>query len=328
MRHLLLIGAGFSRNWGGWLAAEVFEYLLGDSVVTSNPRLRTLLWKYQRTTGFEGALDELQRTADGGSRRDELQLRSAVQRMFETMNFAFKSRGLELGSHTFDHPIRNFLLRFDAIFSLNQDLLLEYCYRGSKDGLINIDDARTERDWGFPGMQLSSASRESRTFPSAAGAWVPSETQVVEEGTQPIFKLHGSSNWRTSEGSDIMILGGGKMRAIAQYPVLQWYAQLFAEYLNQPESRLMVVGYGFRDEHINELLMQAMRNGLQLFIVDPLGAEATSALNTLRPSDLGYKLTPLEEVTREALIGASRRTLSSTFSTDEVERRKLDRFFL
>jgi hypothetical protein len=25
----MLTGAGFSRNWGGWLADEAFEYLLG-----------------------------------------------------------------------------------------------------------------------------------------------------------------------------------------------------------------------------------------------------------------------------------------------------------
>ena len=28
MPNLLLIGAGFSRNWGGWLATEAFEHLL------------------------------------------------------------------------------------------------------------------------------------------------------------------------------------------------------------------------------------------------------------------------------------------------------------
>ena len=26
--YLLLTGAGFSRNWGGWLSSEVYDYLL------------------------------------------------------------------------------------------------------------------------------------------------------------------------------------------------------------------------------------------------------------------------------------------------------------
>lgn len=133
MKHYLLLGAGFSRNWGGWLASEAFEYLLGDPAVVENGRLRTLLWKHRTAAGFEGALDELQRGNRQHSKDDELRLRSAIQRMFEMMNSAFKSKGPELGQHTFEHPVRDFLCRFDAIFSLNQDLLLEYCYRGSKD---------------------------------------------------------------------------------------------------------------------------------------------------------------------------------------------------
>lgn len=327
MKHYLLLGAGFSRNWGGWLASEAFEYLLGDPAVVANGRLRTLLWKHRTSSGFEGALDELQRGTQKYSKDDELQLRFAIQRMFEMMNAAFKSKGLELGQHTFDNPVRNFLLRFDAIFSLNQDLLLEYCYRGSKDGLVDRSDIRTERDWQFPGMRLMSTSADLQTFPSAAGTWVPAEVCSIAHGEQPIFKLHGSSNWRTAEGSDIMILGGGKMQAIEQYPVLQWYSKVFAEYLGQPQARLMVIGYGFRDEHINETLLQAMTKGMKPFVVDPLGAEAASSLNPLRPTDPGYSLTKLENAVRETLIGASRRPLSSTFAADEVERRKIARFF-
>ncbi len=45
MSRYLLLGAGFSRNWGGWLAAEAFEYLLGCPEVTRNPELQALLWR-------------------------------------------------------------------------------------------------------------------------------------------------------------------------------------------------------------------------------------------------------------------------------------------
>jgi hypothetical protein len=43
--HVLLLGAGFSRNWGG-LATEAFEYLLGHPKVDES--LRQLLWKHRR----------------------------------------------------------------------------------------------------------------------------------------------------------------------------------------------------------------------------------------------------------------------------------------
>ena len=54
-------GAGFRHNRGGWLAAEAFEYLLGDSVVIANPDMRDLLGKYQPKGGFEAVLGEIQR---------------------------------------------------------------------------------------------------------------------------------------------------------------------------------------------------------------------------------------------------------------------------
>ncbi|MEA2943355.1 MAG: hypothetical protein QOD09_3884 [Bradyrhizobium sp.] len=43
MAHYLLTGAGFSFNWGGWLASEAFEYLLGAPEIDGE--LRALLWQ-------------------------------------------------------------------------------------------------------------------------------------------------------------------------------------------------------------------------------------------------------------------------------------------
>lgn len=39
MNFLLLLGAGFSRNWGGWLADEAFEYLIGHNEIKNNKKL-------------------------------------------------------------------------------------------------------------------------------------------------------------------------------------------------------------------------------------------------------------------------------------------------
>ena len=59
MKHILLTGAGFSRNWGGWLANEAFEYLLGSIHVDN--LLRQKLWQTkERGGGFEDSLSEMQ----------------------------------------------------------------------------------------------------------------------------------------------------------------------------------------------------------------------------------------------------------------------------
>lgn len=327
--YYLLIGAGFSRNWGGWLASEAFEYLLGDPAVVADAELKSLLWKHQSQGGFEVALDELQRSASPGARQSLAGLESAIRRMFNAMNGAFKSRGLEFRSSPLagDRPVHQLLLKFRAIFSLNQDLLLEHCYHGSADGLVDRNDARTERTWQLPGMQLAADASEETVFPSATRTWIPSGEHTVTNGWQPIFKLHGSSNWRSNEMSELMILGGGKARAIERFDVLRWYSEVFAESICAPSAHLMVIGYSFRDDHINEVLLRAIEKGLKIFVVDPAGADVAAATNPVPRNSAGYQPTRLEESLQQALVGASRRPLSATFGGDSVELSKLMRFF-
>ncbi|MCX6227568.1 MAG: hypothetical protein NTV75_00035 [Bacteroidia bacterium] len=137
MKYILLIGAGFSRNWGGWLASEAFEYLLGHSDIIANNDLNELLWKHQLRGGFEEALAELQGNANTNldtHKKNLGVLESAILDMFNEMNEAFKKipdwdlQGTTkmVGKSNFD-----FLGKFDAIYTLNQDLLLEYHYIGS-----------------------------------------------------------------------------------------------------------------------------------------------------------------------------------------------------
>jgi hypothetical protein len=128
MTFLLLTGAGFSRNWGGWLASEAFEYLLGCPEV--DDRLRARLWASKMVGGgFEDALAALQRTHHGqrdeGTRQMLSNLQSAIQGMFDSMNAGFRRRRFHPSDLPGQWSIFRFLERFDCIFTLNQDLLLE-----------------------------------------------------------------------------------------------------------------------------------------------------------------------------------------------------------
>jgi hypothetical protein len=85
MSHILLLGAGFSRNWGGWLSAEAFEYLLGCPEISRNPHLRAVLWRNQPIGGFENALAEIQADFKRNPRENTVHLhdiQNAVTRMF------------------------------------------------------------------------------------------------------------------------------------------------------------------------------------------------------------------------------------------------------
>src|SRR5207253_6322130 len=91
MPHILLLGAGFSRNWGGWLANEAFEYLLGCPEIDVS--LRNLLWRRRLGGGFEDALPELQqeylRRRDTISHERLNKLQNSIYLMFSDMDKAF-----------------------------------------------------------------------------------------------------------------------------------------------------------------------------------------------------------------------------------------------
>ena len=197
MRYYLLTGAGFSANWGGWVASEAFEYLLGCPEILADDRLRDLLWECQLEGGFEDALEKLQVGHSVGfaqqwSEGQFTSLQNAVGRMFDDMNTSFRGRGdLEfLRPERFVQPteeraqagrqtVQHFLTQFRAIFTLNQDLLLEHFY------LSRPEVGRTVRP-ELPGLQRIQESLSQPGDSWADSSWCPATNQpiVIREDSQ------------------------------------------------------------------------------------------------------------------------------------------------
>jgi len=58
--------------------------------------------------------------------------------------------------------------------------------------------------------------------------------------------------------------------AIAKHPILSFYFDVFRAVCLTPGMRLLIVGYSFRDSHVNEIIVDGIRSGgLKLFIIDP-----------------------------------------------------------
>ena len=93
---------------------------------------------------------------------------------------------------------------------------------------------------------------------AACGSRCQTMCMKYPHAAQPYFKLHGSSNWRSADDQSLLIVGGQKPAQIATNPVLMRYARAFDEYLSQPNTRLMIIGYGFADVHINEIIATAV----------------------------------------------------------------------
>jgi hypothetical protein len=50
----------------------------------------------------------------------------------------------------------------------------------------------------------------------------------------------------------LFVVGGGKEPYIRSEPILAQYFELFRQYILRPNARLMIIGYGFADEHVNK----------------------------------------------------------------------------
>jgi len=160
-------------------------------------------------------------------------------------------------------------------------------------------------------------------------SWVPLDPAQfrIENQWQPYFKLHGSSNWRDTQGGQLLVIGGNKSRAIQSHAVLAWSFDKFREYLAGPNAKLFIIGYGFRDSHVNEPIIEAVENrGLQFFVIDRLGSDVVRHAN---PSFGGAVYAPnaLDDAFEKGLIGASERSLAETFGDDLVSHTNVMRFF-
>jgi hypothetical protein len=320
MTHLLLTGAGFSRNWGGWLADETLEYLLGAPEI--DDYLRSLLWRSKLSGGgFEAALAGLQDayTAVASPEIKERlnALTTALVGMFNAMNRAYSKQRFEPSP---EHPlhIRRFLSLFDAIFTLNQDALLEFHYIGPR---------YSEK---FDGSYMPYVERmdpNGTMWPRPMNhPMVPTGQFTRKAKFQPYYKLHGSANWFSERaGSRMLVIGGGKQASIKTHEILNKYHSDFAEYLSDSSARLMIIGYSFRDQHINDAIIRAAVNGLKLFIVDPVGVDVLDDRD--RSAQIPQPVGQLMEKLMPRVIGASRRPLISTLNEDGVEQEKVLRFF-
>jgi hypothetical protein len=315
--HYLLSGAGFSRNWGGWLANEAFEFLLSADEVDAH--LRNVLWDAKlRGEGFEGAFAAVQSAFDKQKSAEAKQhldkMTRAIISLFSAMQAAFNKFNYRDHNH-----LQTFLARFDGVFTLNQDTFLETVYAGPVRW--------NERWYGsyLPYMKFIEQPEPPYPF-MLRGPLMPDQNLTAQENYQPIYKLHGSHNWFSEpEGERMLVLGGNKSANIGSSKILARYQTEFQRMLHEPETHLMIIGYSFSDSHINQAIQAAVEKGFKLFLIDPLGVDVLD-----KRSPKAQIPEPVSDMMRAmipGIIGASRRPIIDILNGDQVENDKVMNFF-
>ena len=318
--RILLLGAGFSRNWGGLLASEIFNALLQRSEVINDPHLKNLLWDHKDSGGFENALAQVQQdfrnnpaVPDYKQRLDAFQ--AAIDHIFGGMDRGFSKISSWEFTNERDQTLLSTLIQFDAIFTLNQDLLFERFYIGDQ---IMLESRQRWMGVKIPGITEHRDGSVPHDVGKSRWAPLPKSEFKIDERYQSYFKLHGSWRWDDGAGRELLVMGGSKATTINGHPILAWYFNEF-EHRLRGDTRLMVIGYGFNDPHINNAILKVAEDGaLQMFIIDPRGVDVSHPDRNLRLKGSN----PFQNVIR----GSSIRTLREIFGSDAVEHIRVKEF--
>lgn len=318
--HFLLTGAGFSKNWGGLLASEVFNDLLSAPDIDQATRQMLFRANEPFGGGFENVLGKLQAATDPENVKRREALTSALAGIFNEMGLGYMARQFEFSAQPDTrYALTPFLRRFQTIFTTNQDTLIEQKY---------IPFSGLERRAHLPGLKYINPGSATGSAHDSIAVMEPNPTDFALSPTmQPYIKLHGSVNWVESRaGQRILIMGGQKTTIIKRFPLLSWYQEEFRKALLLPGARLMVMGYSFSDEHLNDAILAAVKeSNLKLFIVDPGGVgiidkrDKTAAVPIPKSED--------QELLEGRIIGVSTRPISTSFNDDVVENNRLQKFF-
>lgn len=189
------------------------------------------------------------------------------------------------------------------IFTSNYDLAFEYAFDNL--GIKYID--------GFSGFHHRYFKPETFNYDIFyPGSTTAGKVQRIEKVVR-YFKIHGSISWvsdnqrtpsnvygieempielikRKAEDDDDEFNYGNLMiypTAVKKTYTLDLpYSELFRHFsycVSQPQSVLFTVGYSFCDEHINDLIYQALSNpSFTLIVIDLKGCEKSTEINRLR----------------------------------------------
>lgn len=267
---ILLLGAGFSANFGGWLAKQMWTKLFNNPLLNDSKEVKQELLKQ---FDFENIYSEL--FNDRIKKVEQFTLfEQILQEAYIEMNGRLmypEWSKVDVNPDEVRGFINNFVNdgsgNFGAIFSLNQDLFFEKTFQRQPLG------PKTMQYDGTPGNINENDFRTNKLLPE-----LPELEEYKKEFEKERFgfiKLHGSLNWLTGEGKSAKVIGLNKPEIIKTIPLLDWYNNtLFKTAINQQNIKLVVYGYSFNDTHINDSLYDAIHgnddkkgNNMKIYII-------------------------------------------------------------
>lgn len=267
---ILFTGAGFTHNFGTPLAKGMWYLIFNNEQVQAEPRIKNLLLN---NIDFESAYYSIIEGAYNENEKNAISV---------SVNAAYDK---------LDYIVRNWIFRSDSpypvniyevqklidlfsrvnkkgfFFTINQDLFIERHYYNGQRLIIPGVQHRQELFSSLFRMPLKISDYSqlpTRDFIE------DNKDRILSDSNFFYIKLHGSQNWISSRGNQQMVIGRGKVRQLREEPLLSWYFDIFKDVVLQRNRKLLIIGYGFRDNHINRIMSEAVEKyGLRIYIISP-----------------------------------------------------------
>jgi hypothetical protein len=285
-KYILFTGAGFTKNFGGLLAKEMWSKIFNNTDIQSHSRLRELLLN---DFDYESIYDRVINNDFTGEEKKSIN--DAIFDAYHTIDRIVAGWTFQQGATNpvNIYGVNKFIERFSGqradtagyFFTLNQDLFIERHFNSITEAL----------DLPCMGKRFSKLLIEKKDFVK-----VPTEDELTKiknnrlsSRTLYYVKLHGSYGWVNPNNTDNFVIGKEKDARLALEPLLSYYFDLFKEMLSIQECKLFVIGYSFRDKHINKVIADSVsKNGLKLYVISP--KEQSSYINDLKNMEHGQTI--------------------------------------
>ena len=269
--YILLTGAGFTKNFGTPLAREMWSIIFNHKNVQAHANIKELM------------LNDFDYESIYNIIMTQKTLEPFNEEAFnDAIKFAYDFIDEVLRKYNINHPypeevknVNNLIYRFGMtteksfIFTLNQDLFFERLYSNQS---LSIPGIKNNSKWFTSYFNEPFSPDDYITLPDKNE--LSSNTGILSDGNFFLIKLHGSYNWKSFDGSQKMVIGGGKVNQIREEPLLKYYCEIFKKILSQDQRRLLIIGYGFGDHHINKIISDSVRyHGLKIYIISPESPE-------------------------------------------------------
>jgi hypothetical protein len=312
-QYILFSGAGFTKNFGGLLAKEMWSKIYNNSEVQGQHRLKNLL-----LSDFD--YESIYHKVINGDYTDEEKdtINTAIYNAYQVLDdisreWTYRN---DVSNPVNIYGVNKLIERFSGVnneigffFTLNQDIFIERRFKSIKTAFIhpgvpNIPDAHIITS------RLPIKKEDFIYLPKLDKLKTTSVNHFLKN-TIHYVKLHGSFGWMSSKGANSYVIGKEKEQQVADEPLLSWYFELFKNALSKPNRKLFLIGYGFRDQHINEVFVDSIKkSGLRWFVISP--SDQSEFISNLQSVKYG-------DILIEGLAGYFPYTLLDIFPKDQSE---------